>query len=207
MAILALDTTGAACSVALRVPGLPDRILSEMIGKGHAERLAPMVQTVLAEAGVEPSSLERIGVTIGPGGFAGTRVGVAFARGLALATGAQAFGVSNLAVLAAAHADVRPLATVHDAKRGEVVIQTWGDVPSEPERLSLELARDRLGGMVLCGGGAGLLAEGGQSVLGDGELDLSCLLDLTGSAGSEDSPPAPFYVRPPDAKLPGGIDP
>ena len=67
-----------------------------------------MVEAVLAEAGLAPGDLDRIGVTVGPGSFAGTRVGTAFARGLALATGARAVGIANLAVIAHQHGDVCP---------------------------------------------------------------------------------------------------
>ena len=154
MAILVFDTTGAECSVALRVEGQPDIVLSETIGRGHAERLAPMAQDAIAQAGIEPQALKRIGVTIGPGGFAGTRVGVAFARGLALSTGARAYGISNLAVIAHSLSATRPLATVHDAKRGEVVFQIWRDAPNEAQRMSVEEAAARVTGLALAGGDA-----------------------------------------------------
>ena len=52
MNLLAIDTTGPDCSVALRQPGAADRLVSERIGRGHAERLAPMVRDLLAEAGL-----------------------------------------------------------------------------------------------------------------------------------------------------------
>jgi len=207
MAILVFDTTGAECSVALRVEGQPDIVLSETIGRGHAERLAPMAQDALKQAGIEPRALERIGVTIGPGGFAGTRVGVAFARGLALSSGAKAYGISNLAVIAHALTGTRPLATVHDAKRGEVVVQIWRDGPDAAQRLSIADASARVAGLALAGGGAGLVASEGQAIADNGKLDLVALLDLAEQAGAEQSPPTPFYVRPPDAKLPGGVAP
>lgn len=207
MAILVFDTTGAECSVALRVEGQPDLVLSETIGRGHAERLAPMARDAMSQAGIEPGDLRRIGVTIGPGGFAGTRVGVAFARGLALSSGAKAYGISNLAVTAHALSETRPLATVHDAKRSEVVVQIWRDGPDAAQRLSIGAASARVAGLALAGGGAGLVAGEGQDILDDGKLDLGALLDLAGQASEEQSPPTPFYVRPPDAKLPGGVDP
>lgn len=202
MNILALDTTGRDCAVALRRMGQADQIICEPIGRGHAERLAPMVSEILEQAGLEAGNIDRIGVTIGPGSFAGTRVGVAFARGLALSANATAFGISNLAIWAAAQ-DARPLAVLHDAKRGEVILQVWqDDAPEASERLSVEEARSRLAGLTLTGPGAVLY--GGEAAL---SLDLSRLLDLTATADPAQSPPSPFYARPPDAKLPGGIDP
>lgn len=203
--MLALDTTGKNCAVALRRDGRDDLVDCEPIGRGHAERLAPMVETILATGGLVPGDLDRIGVTIGPGSFAGTRVGVAFARGLALATGATAYGVSNLAVWAAMQPQRWPVNAVHDAKRGEVIVQTWSQSGAgEAGRLELEDARAQLDGLNLCGPGAGLIDPDQAETR---ELDLAVLLNLTAAAEPLQSPPAPFYARPPDAKLPGGIDP
>jgi tRNA threonylcarbamoyladenosine biosynthesis protein TsaB len=213
MTLLAIDTTGPDCAVALRVDGRPDHVLCERIGRGHAERLAPMVQQILADAGVTPGALTRIGVTIGPGSFAGTRVGTAFARGLALATGAVAIGIGNLAVIARQLHDVRPLAVLHDAKRGEVILQVWtGPDASGPQRLTVEAVPahlDTLGldGLVLAGSGAALVDPAGASVRDITELDLHALLDLVAEADPAQAPASPFYARPPDAKLPGGVEP
>lgn len=213
MTLLAIDTTGADCAVALRAAGRPDLVLSEPIGRGHAERLAPMVEAVLAEAGLAPGDLDRIGVTVGPGSFAGTRVGTAFARGLALATGARAVGIANLAVIAHQHGDARPLAVLHDAKRGEVIVQLWTDAGGQPpERLPLAdvSARIReLGGprVVLAGSGAALVPAGDFERMPGAGLDMSALLDLTAAADPDAAPASPFYARPPDAKLPGGVEP
>ena len=212
MNILALDTTGAACTVALRRDGHDDRILSENIGRGHAERLAPMVEQLLAESGLAPHQLDRIGVTVGPGSFAGARVGVAFARGLALSSGAPAFGLSNLAVIAAQHVETRPLVVVHDAKRGDVVLQVFeDDALACPERFGRDEAQRLLvsrfpDGASLAGSGAVLFEDTGP-VIGSGVMDSGVMLTLTALSPSNASPPAPFYARPPDAKLPGGIDP
>jgi len=204
MKLLALDTTGKNCAVALRQPGQDDRVICEAIGRGHAERLAPMVRELLDAAGITPGALDRIGVTTGPGSFAGTRVGVAFARGLALATGASAYGISNLAIWAQMTAE-RPLAVLHDAKRSELILQiVRADGTSEaPQRLSYDAARQACEGLALAGSGAGLI--GGESRVAD-TLDMSAMLDLTARAAPEQTPPAPFYARPPDAKLPGGVD-
>ena len=214
MNLLAIDTTGADCAVALRTAGRPDIVRVETIGRGHAERLAPMVAEVLDEAGLAPARLDRVGVTIGPGSFAGTRVATAFGRGLALATRAVAMGFSNLEVLAAQHADDRPLGVVHDARRGELVFQAWsGDGPvSEPQRSDRAGAAGQLAALLgpsgkLVGSGASLLDQAAFSVLGSPPLSMSVLLDLVATADPSRHPPSPFCARPPDAKLPGGVDP
>jgi tRNA threonylcarbamoyladenosine biosynthesis protein TsaB len=206
---LAIDTTGTNCSVALRLAGTDDVCRTDVIGRGHAERLAPMVDRILADCGVEPKQLTRVTVSVGPGSFAGSRVGVAFTRGLALATGAQAVGVNNLSVLAAQVGFSAPLAVVHDAKRGEVVVQPWRDgVDGELDRLLVEhlpaYILEKLGPVgVLTGSGARLVELAGYADAGQTELDMRVLMDLGTTA--ESNPPSPFYARPPDAKLPGGV--
>jgi tRNA threonylcarbamoyladenosine biosynthesis protein TsaB len=213
MTLLAIDTTGSDCSVALRVAGQPDLCRTDAIGRGHAEHLAPMVAEMLGLAGVSPAQLTRIGVTIGPGGFAGSRVGVAFARGLALATGAEAVGIGNLAVLARSTGSTGPLAVLHDARRGDVVLQVWaGETVSAPERLALHEVPGRILELAgssgqLAGGGAGLIELSGFVDLGIAAISLPALLDLAEAADPALSPPSPFYARPPDAKLPGGLEP
>ncbi|KGF67050.1 O-sialoglycoprotein endopeptidase, partial [Hoeflea sp. BAL378] len=83
MLTLAIDCSARLCAAALHQDEA-DRILASMspdIGRGHAEQLPGIVASVLAEAGRQLTQVDRIGVTIGPGSFAGIRVGVSFARG------------------------------------------------------------------------------------------------------------------------------
>ena len=69
--------------------------------RGHQERLAPLVAEAMAQAGAAFPDLDRIGVTVGPGSFTGLRVGLAFAKGLAIALGIPCVGVGVLDALAA----------------------------------------------------------------------------------------------------------
>ena len=124
MLTLAIDCSARFCSVALFDAGA-GRILaaaSPDIGRGHAEQLPAVLQSVFGEAGVDLSQVERIGVTVGPGSFAGIRVGVAFARGLALALDVPVVGVGSLEVIAipAAHEHGQSVMAVLDAKRNHV---------------------------------------------------------------------------------------
>ncbi|SDM66608.1 tRNA (adenosine(37)-N6)-threonylcarbamoyltransferase complex dimerization subunit type 1 TsaB [Maricaulis salignorans] len=213
MALLAIDTTGSDCSVALRVAGQPDLCRSDPIGRGHAEYLAPMIAGMLEEAGLQAAQLTRIGVMTGPGSFAGSRVGVAFARGLALATGAQAVGIGNLAVLAQAAGISGPLAVLHDAKRGDVILQVWtGGVATSAELLPVAEVAARIRELAgdaghLAGSGAALIDLPQFTDLALTTIDLPALLDLAEAADAAQAPPLPFYARPPDAKLPGGRQP
>src|SRR5215218_6000453 len=95
--ILAIDTSTAACSAALfDAAGACVAHRDELIGRGHAERLVPMLDELLAGR-----RADRILVGVGPGSFTGIRVGIAAAQGLAIGWGAELLGMSSLALLAA----------------------------------------------------------------------------------------------------------
>ncbi|MCH8488585.1 MAG: tRNA (adenosine(37)-N6)-threonylcarbamoyltransferase complex dimerization subunit type 1 TsaB [Oceanicaulis sp.] len=206
--VLVIDTAGPWCACALEAGGLV-RVRAHDIGRGHAEVLAPWVGALLDEAGCAPRDLHRIGVNVGPGGFAGVRVGVAFARGLALACGAQAVGVGALDAWAL-HADpdrAGDVLCVHDARRGELIWRLFrkGVPLNDSQRGDLDAARAALSaapGARLAGSGAALL--GGPEF--DPEPPLHALLSLARAAPADAPPPAPVYARAPDAKLAGGAD-
>ncbi|TRO95926.1 tRNA (adenosine(37)-N6)-threonylcarbamoyltransferase complex dimerization subunit type 1 TsaB [Glycocaulis profundi] len=205
--ILVLDTTARWCAAAIRMDGGEVVEIREDMARGHAERLAPMTAELLKRAGLAPAALSRIAAATGPGSFAGTRVGTAFARGLALATGGRAVGVSNLSAWArtADPAGSRDVAAIHDARRGEVVIQIFrhGAALGEPERMGIEQARERLSpDWLLAGSGVPLL--GGTAPDGS---PLAALIALACELPDDAPPPSPLYARPPDAKLPGGLEP
>lgn len=100
MKILAVDTATEACSAALRI-GEETVERFEVLGRGHAERLLPMVQEVLAEAGIALSALDGIAFGRGPGSFTGLRIGAGVTQGLAFGAGLRVVPVSDLAALAA----------------------------------------------------------------------------------------------------------
>lgn len=124
--VLALDTATEACSVALAVDG---RIFSrhEQAGRTHTARLAPMVQAVLTEVGVSVGELDALVCGIGPGSFAGVRIGVAYAKGLALALDLPVLGIGSLEMLAAPHlaSGAQGVVTAIDARMGEVYFAAY----------------------------------------------------------------------------------
>ncbi|MEZ5342539.1 MAG: tRNA (adenosine(37)-N6)-threonylcarbamoyltransferase complex dimerization subunit type 1 TsaB [Acidimicrobiales bacterium] len=90
----------------------------------HAEEITPMVQRVLAEAGLCVADIDRLAVDVGPGRFTGLRVGLATIRTLAFALKIPVVGVSSLEILAAGTSE-RPVMAVIDARRGEVFQQRF----------------------------------------------------------------------------------
>ena len=134
--ILAFDTSAAHCAAALL---RADKIIAEAfepMGKGQVEHLIPLVEDMLAAADIGLSALSAIGVGIGPGNFTGIRISVSAARGLALALGIPAVGVSSFEALA--HGQNDPVLACVDARRDHVYLQRFGkDAQRGPELASL----------------------------------------------------------------------
>ncbi len=104
----------------------------------HAERSLCAIDALFADAGFDPSWIEALACDVGPGSFTGVRVGLAAAKGIALARGVPLAGVSSLDAMAARafvedEARAR-VACVLDAKRGErfVAIYARGAAPGTP---------------------------------------------------------------------------
>lgn len=213
MLILALDTCLAACQTALWRDGACVAVASEPMARGHQERLAPLVQAMVAKAGVRLGAVDCIAVTVGPGSFTGLRVGLAFAKGLALALGKPLIGVSVLEALAASAHGPGLTVVLIDARRDQAYWQGFrnGAPLSEPQASGVADIADWIvehGPLaVLAGPGAGLLAGrfAEAQVLTFAAPDPLAIAAL--AARRDPSPPRPLYLRTPDAKLPGGIDP
>jgi len=121
MILLAIDTSTEYCSAAL-LRGESLSMRGETIGRGHAERLLPMVDELLGEAGLAPAELQGVAFGRGPGAFTGLRIAAGVAQGLAYAAGCRVAAVSSLAAVAwqvGAQPGERVLAC-NDARMGEV---------------------------------------------------------------------------------------
>ena len=212
MLILALDTSLDACSVALYDSATEAMLASasEVIGKGHAERLMAMLTDVMARSGVGFDAVDRIGVTIGPGSFTGIRVGLATARGLALASGKPVVGISTLDAIACAAPGEDPVMVVLDARRGEVYAGLYDgnrSPISASTLMPLALCATAVTAAVakMFGSGANLVAAAQPtdvfSISGhDGVPDIGHVARLTAVAAALSQPPKPLYLRAPDAK-------
>ncbi|GHA87929.1 hypothetical protein GCM10009069_08600 [Algimonas arctica] len=202
MVVLGLDTTGADCSACVVRDETVLAYLSEPIGRGHAERLAPMVVEVLREAGVTPEDIDRIAVCTGPGSFTGLRVALSFAKGFALPRRTPVVGIDALAAtylssdLSPAHAMVWT-----DVKRGQIMFGTYSGagplIKGEPKTGTREDMRKD--------------AEPYQfDVLEALSVDVRVIAKAVATMPADhltSYPANPLYARAPDAKLPGGITP
>lgn len=224
--VLGIDTAMDACQAAVvDRRGAVLALAREPMKRGHAEALVPMVGAVLDAAGIGLSDLARIGVTVGPGTFAGLRVGLSAARGFALAHGTDMVGVSTLEAVAVTLPDPEPDTPLRagviafDARNDEVYLQVvdpLGTLVVAPSVVDLGTAADAVpdGLATLTGSGAPKLAEALARKGRAADIAVAPEDDWAPKAewvarlalvAPDDrvGPPSPLYLRPPDAKLPG----
>ena len=193
--ILAFDTSAAHCAAALLCDGVVS-VKSESMDKGQAERLMPLLEEVLAEAGLDWHDLAAVAVGTGPGNFTGVRIAVAAARGLALGLGIPAIGVTRLEALA--YGLPRPVTVVEDARRGEVYVQAFG--PDGAGAAHMAQAGVTVDGAVTGSGAAGGLAAAMPLVEAIARIGFARI-------GTDQPRPAPFYLRGADAAPPSDPPP
>jgi tRNA threonylcarbamoyladenosine biosynthesis protein TsaB len=216
MRVLAIDTALEACSAAVLDPG-GGITASESLAmtRGHAETLMPLIARVMSGAGVEFAQLDRIAVTTGPGSFTGLRVGISAARGIALAAGKPAVGLSTLAALAApliAADDGTQVVAAIDARHEHVYLQVFGvngRTLVGPRVASLrDAARAAMAAPArIVGSAANKMAaawpkgaEPPLSVEQRAAPDIEWIARLGAAATDGYSPPKPLYLREPDAQ-------
>jgi tRNA threonylcarbamoyladenosine biosynthesis protein TsaB len=205
MIVLAIDTAGVDCAAAV-YNSATDTVLarvSETIGRGHAERLMAMIEEAVSTAGLSLDDVGKIGVTVGPGSFTGIRVGVAAARGLALALGVECVGVCTLEVLArtAPQTSDTVLAAIN-AHREEVYVQTFrhGLALDEPALVTLEdfLSRAAQVGTRAVGSASALIADPEAQTEPD-HYPIEIVARISAATKAQGKA-KPLYLRGPDAK-------
>jgi tRNA threonylcarbamoyladenosine biosynthesis protein TsaB len=219
--LLAIDTSTDNAAIAL-VPD--DGALIEITWRcerNHTVELLPHVSALLAESGIGAKSLRGIIVAIGPGGFNGTRAGVATAKGLAFSLGIPVVGISSLEAVAYEHAAAGlPVCAVFDAGRGELAAAlfrqscgVWSQLVPEHITALEELAASIKEKTVFCGeyipAIAGELKQrlGEMAVIAAGEPARARMLAELGRArlaSGADSAAAlqPLYLRRPSISQP-----
>jgi tRNA threonylcarbamoyl adenosine modification protein YeaZ len=217
MRILAIDTSCGAASAAIADSGSSEPLaaLSRVMARGHAEALAPMVEEVGRSLEGGFASLNRIAVTIGPGSFTGIRVGLAFARAMALALEIPVVGVPTLVAFAAPLLSApRPgiIVAAIDARHGSVYFQLFEATgrPLGPPRC--DSVRECVLGV---GAGPALLAGDAAGLVSVEAHKAGLPYDLAAAAPAPDiaavariglaldpagNPARPLYVKPPDAR-------
>jgi tRNA threonylcarbamoyl adenosine modification protein YeaZ len=196
--ILIIDTATAACSIAL-IDG--DDLIDErheLIGRGHAERLLPMIRELLA--GRRPAAIL---VDCGPGSFTGVRVGVAAAHGLAIGWNVPLSGYSSMSIVAAGAASSGEIAVALQGGHGELFVQSFTHGPLAPtdelRSLAPGEAAARIDAPLVLGSGAAALV----SARGHGD-DLDAVPRAADARFLPEDlrqlPPRPLYGRAPDAR-------
>jgi tRNA threonylcarbamoyladenosine biosynthesis protein TsaB len=197
--LLAIDCCLEACQAAIVADGVLLAEMSEAMARGHQERLAPMAGEVMAAAGLAFADLVAVAVTVGPGSFSGLRVGLAFAKGLALALDVPCIGVGTLAALATSVPGLGQRGAAIDNGRGQVWLQRFDGEAAlgPPETVAPETLAD-VG--LLVGPTASALAAPGQAAI---DLRWPAPLAVARRAAAHPEPAVPLYLRAPDARPKG----
>lgn len=196
--LLAFDTSSSACTAALFDGEDCVAHCDELIGRGHSERLVPMIAELL-----DGGTVSSILVGVGPGSFTGIRVAIAAAHGLAIGWGATLRGMSSLALLAAGAKSDGEVAAAVIGGHGELFVQQFDARSTEPtsELRNLapaDAARFATAGLVVGSGARQLVEARGWGDARETWPSASDALKLPEQLRS--LPPKPVYARAPDAR-------
>ena len=208
MLTLGIHTASSNCSAAILDGETILAEIAEPMQRGHDQRLPDIVSQTARSAGIRIRDLGQISVCVGPGSFTGIRVGVAFARGLALANSIDAFGVTSPEGLMATPPSQPTFALIPAKKRLPDLsfwAQSFGDSAlPDPAELSVAELKDRLGPDTSI-----LSTREGSETLADLIPDRAVSVHFPNAAGialwsirserSKVRSPTPIYVREPDA--------
>ena len=211
MLTLGLHTAGPACALAIVRDGAVVVDLREAMVRGQDARLPGLVARVCDDAEIALGDIDRFGVVIGPGSFTGVRIGVAFARGLALATGAACVGVTSLEA-ALPEGQQGSAMVVLPAQRRAPDVTYWAQRfrsgvatgPAEEMGLEMLVRLLRAHPHMIYGDAAALVEAMPELSVHTSAPDAARTAVLAAQFDPEAHPPRPTYARAPDALLPGG---
>jgi len=212
--ILAMDASAGSCSVAVGSGGAALAHLARAMTHGHAAVLPPMIRQVMDDAGRPFAALDAVGVTVGPGSFTGVRVGLAAARGVALAVGCPCIGVTSLEAVAAAAAFPGLLLVALDTRRGDVYAQVFDAGVALGS--AFVASRGTIG--AVCPAGVGAIAGDGSSQIADAfppsverlpvnapDAQFVAALARHRLLAGEFRPAVPLYLRAPEVSVPRAL--
>lgn len=215
MRVLAIDTALESCAAAVldtdsgKIAGE-----SQSMVRGHAEALMPLIGRVMREADLPFSAIDRVAVTVGPGSFTGLRVGISAARGIALASGKPAIGVTTLQAYAAPILAADETATVVvaiDARHNHVYLEVFGPggrmvvsprIANIPDVLRVAVGEN----VTMIGTGAEMVAASWPprtpmpKVDGRRAPEIAWVARVAATADPASVAPKPLYLRAPDAR-------
>ena len=197
--LLAFDTSSSACTAALfDGDGACVARADELIGRGHSERLVPMIAELLGGR-----RASHILVGVGPGSFTGIRVAIAAAHGLAIGWGAELSGMSSLALLAAGAGAEGEVAAAVIGGHGELFVQSFDAMTAQPtselKNLAPGAAAAATSASLVVGSGARQLVEArGWGEAREGWPSATNALKLPDALRT--LPARPVYARAPDAR-------
>ena len=205
MLVLGFDTATPAVSAALHDGA---RIVGSALtvdARRQGELLAPMIEKVMADAGVDRAGLTAVAVGVGPGPYTGLRVGLVTARVLGSVLGIPVHGVCTLDIIAAEAAPGREFLVATDARRKEVYWARYDAAGHRVEGPLVGPAADIPGARELpvAGAGGALYPAAFGELLGPEHPDARTLCELVAYNPAEPMPPEPLYLRRPDAREPG----
>jgi tRNA threonylcarbamoyl adenosine modification protein YeaZ len=197
--LLAFDTSSAACTAALFDGDQCIARKDELIGRGHSERLVPMIAELL-----DGRSATQILVGVGPGSFTGIRVAIAAAHGLAIGWNAELRGMSSLALLAAGCNSTGAIAAAVAGGHGELFVQQFDGMTGEPiselrNLIPPEAAKLTTAYNVIGSGAETLIQARGSGEALEGWPSAANALKLPQALRS--LPAKPVYARAPDARV------